>query len=176
MADALLSLVDELRRATECTCTFGHEGAYQIFTILSDICKRKGHTEDVSLMRDLAPVLESQAICEEGRAIGRAVRQTLEHFAQEIEDHIGKKLCAAGSCRAFQTYHILVSKCIGCGDCLKACEDDAILGKPKFVHVVVQKNCTQCNKCLEVCPAGAVVTAGAQKPKTPPKPIPCKAK
>ena len=176
MADALFNIVQELRFATECTCTFGHEGGYQIATILKDICSKKGKPGDLALRRDLAPVMVSQALCDEGKAIGRAVMQVLDAFSDEIEAHITKKVCPAGSCRAFQTYHVLVSKCTGCGKCLKACQDDAILGKPKFVHVIVQKNCTQCNKCLEACPEGAVVTAGADKPKTPPKPIPCKRK
>ena len=176
MADALLNIVQELRFATECTCTFGHEGGYQIATILKDICSKKGKPGDIALMRDLAPVMAVQALCDEGKAIGRAVTQVLDAFSDEIDAHITKKVCPAGSCRAFQTYHVLVSKCTGCGKCLAACEDDAILGKPKFVHVIVQKNCTQCNKCLEACPEGAVVTAGADKPKTPPKPIPCKRK
>ena len=60
------------------------------------------------------------------------------------------------------------------GKCLKACDAGAILGKPKFVHVINQKKCTQCNQCLEACPEGAIVRAGAKKPKTPPRPIPCR--
>lgn len=176
MADSLLTIIDELRGATECTCTFGHEGGYQMSTIMSDICSKKGKPGDLALMRDLAPVMQAQAICGEGRAIGAAVQQALDLFGPEIEAHITKKVCQSGACKAYQTYHILVSKCTGCGKCLKACDDDAILGKPKFVHVIVQKNCTQCNKCLEVCPEGAVVTAGATKPKTPPKPIPVRRK
>lgn len=176
MADALLAIIDELRRATECTCTFGHEGAHQLATILGDICAKKGRPGDLALMRDLAPVMASQAICDEGRALGRATSQALDLFGAEIEAHISKKTCAAGACRAFQTYHILVSRCTGCGACLKACEDDAIMGKPKFVHVVDQRKCTQCDRCRQACPEGAVVTAGAKKPKTPPRPIPVKRK
>ena len=176
MADALLSVVNDLRLATECTCTFGHEGAFQLVAILSDICRKKGKPGDIALMRDLAPVMATQSICDEGKAIGRAVSQALDLFGPEVEAHITKKACPAGSCRAFQTYHVLVSRCTGCGKCLKACEDDAIAGKPRFVHVINQRACTQCNKCLEACPEGAIVTAGAEKPKTPPKPIPCKRK
>jgi len=176
MCDALYAVVGELRMATECTCTFGHEGGYQIHTILGDGCTKKGKPSDLALMRDLAPVMASQAICGEGRALGTVVMKALDLFADEIEPHFTKKQCPTGGCAAFQTYHILVSKCTGCGKCLKACGDDAILGKPKFVHVIVQKNCVQCNKCLEACPEGAVVRAGAKKPKTPPKPIPCKRK
>lgn len=42
------------------------------------------------------------------------------------------------------TYHILADQCTGCGDCMDACEDDAI------------------------------VRAGAEKPRCLKKPIPCK--
>jgi NADH-quinone oxidoreductase subunit F len=176
MADALLTVINELRMATECTCTFGHEGGYQLATIMGDICSKKGKPGDLALMRDLAPVMASQAICGEGRAIGRAVQQALDLFGDEIEAHITKKQCQTGGCPAFQTYHILVSKCTGCGKCLKACDDKAILGKAKFVHVINQRSCTQCGACLEACPEGAVVRAGAKKPKTPPKPIPVRRK
>ena len=176
MADALLTIVNELRMATECTCTFGHEGGYQIATIMTDICSKKGKPGDLALMRDLAPVMTIQALCDEGKAIGRAVSQALDLFGDEIEAHITKKVCPAGSCRAFQTYHVLVSRCIGCGKCIEACDDDAIAGKPKFVHVINQRACTQCDKCRQACPEDAIVTAGAEKPKTPPKPIPCKRK
>ena len=170
MCDALRACVDELRMATECTCTLGHEGGYQISAILTDGCNKKGQPGDIALMRDLAPEMVKHAMCDEGKAIGRAVLQALDLFAGEIEPHFSKRSCPTGGCRAFQTYHILVSKCTGCGECLKACGDDAIMGKPKFVHVINQKLCVQCDKCREACPEDAVVTAGANKPKTPPKP------
>ena len=176
MCDALNTVVGELRMATECTCTFGHEGGYQIAMILKDICSKKGKPGDLALMRDLAPVMVSQALCDEGKAIGRAVMQVLDAFSDEIEAHITKKVCPAGSCRAFQTYHVLVSKCTGCGKCLKACDDKAIMGKPHFVHVIDQRKCTQCGQCRTVCPTKAIVRAGAKKPKTPPRPIPVKRK
>ena len=176
MADALLTIINELRRSTECTCTFGHEGAYQLATIMGDVCGKRGKPGDMALMRDLAPVMESQAICGEGRALGSAVRQALELFGPEIEAHITKKTCAAGAWDAFKTYHILVSKCTGCGKCLKACDDRAIMGKPRFVHVIDQRKCSQCDRCRKVCPTHAVVRAGAKKPKTPPRPIPCRRK
>lgn len=176
MCDALRVVIDELRAADECTCTFGHEGGYQLSVILGDACTKKGKPGDVALLRDLAPVMESQAICGEGQAMGRVVREALDLFADEIEPHFAKRACPSFGCAAFKTYHVLVSKCTGCGKCLKACDDDAILGKAKFVHVINQRKCTQCGACREVCPEGAVVLAGAKKPKTPPKPIPVRKK
>jgi len=176
MADALLSVVTELRDACECTCTFGHEGAFQLMAVLGDGCQKKGQQTDTALLRDLAPAMRDFATCEEGRAMGRAVLQALDLFPDEIEPHFAKKQCPTGGCAAFKTFHVLVSKCTGCGACLDACEDGAIMGKPKFVHVVDQAKCTQCGRCLEACLEGAVVRAGAKKPKTPPRPIPVKRK
>ena len=74
------------------------------------------------------------------------------------------------------TYHIIAANCIGCGECLDVCEDDAILGKKKFVHIIDQDECIQCGKCMEACEEEAIVLAGAVKPRCPKKPIPCKRK
>ena len=70
------------------------------------------------------------------------------------------------------TYHILPTKCVGCGECVDACEDEAILGKARFIHVIDQKACTQCGRCVSACEEGAIIMAGADKPRTPPRPIP----
>lgn len=85
-----------------------------------------------------------------------------------------KKNCPAGVCARFVTYHILAAKCVGCGDCMEICGEDAILGKKRFVHVIDQEECTRCGDCLESCGEGAVVKAGVVKPRCPVKPIPCK--
>ena len=74
------------------------------------------------------------------------------------------------------TYHVLAAKCTGCGDCLDACDEDAILGKKRFVHVIQQDECTQCGACMDACDEDAIVRAGAVKPRCPAKPIPCKAR
>ena len=176
MADALRAVIDEMRLENDCTCTFGHEGAYQLSTILTDACNKRGKPTDIALLRDLAPVMRTQSICDEGRAMGRVVEEALDLFASEIEPHFQKRQCPTGGCAAFKTYHILVSKCTGCGKCLKACDDKAIMGKPHFIHVIDQRKCSQCDQCRRVCPAKAIVRAGAKKPKTSPRPIPIKRK
>ncbi len=176
MAHALWDVCEELRMSTEVTGTFTHEGSYQIVTILGDICSKKGKPSDIALLRDLCPVMQALALAPEARALAGAVLQALDMFGPEIEAHIGKKTCPSGGCPAFQTYHILVSKCTGCGKCLKACDDKAIMGKAKFVHVIDQRKCTQCGQCRKACPEKAVVRAGAKKPKTPPRPIPVRRK
>lgn len=178
MANALNEICQLYRHETCGRCVFGHEGSHQIATIVADVCRKKGKPSDLALLRDLCPVMQSQCLCEQGRVMARTVMAFLDLFEAEISAHIGKKTCPAGECKAFLTYHILASKCQACNACVDSdvCEEDAILGRPRFIHVIDQKACTQCGACLDVCEHGAIVTAGAVKPKCPPKPIPFKRK
>jgi len=158
-------------------CVFGHEGSWQIATIMSDIVTKHGQSSDLDTLRDLCSVMEKNTICDVDATLARTVLQAIELFGDEIAAHYGSsKTCTAGECAAFKTYHALVSKCVGCGACLDACEDGAIQGKPGFVHVINQLKCTQCGRCYDACEYHAIVRAGAKKPKTPPRPIPCKVK
>lgn len=172
MAAALDEVCQRFRRETCGRCVFGHEGGHQIATIVADICRKKGRASDVALLRDLCPVMETQSLCEMGRVMARTVLSALDAFGSEIEQHFTKKVCPAGECRAYMTYHILPTKCVGCGACVDACEDEAILGKPRFIHVIDQKACTQCGRCVSACDEEAIIMAGADKPRTPPRPIP----
>lgn len=174
--EAVRSILETFRHESCGRCVFGNEGGHQLFTIFADACAGKGQDSDIALIRDLAPVMEDQALCEVGQKMASVAEQALALFGDELEQHVARHQCPAGKCRALVTYHILVSRCNGCGKCLDACEEEAIEGKPKFVHVVNQRACTHCGKCLDVCPKRAVVTAGLKKPKTPPHPIPCRVK
>ncbi len=174
IVDVLLKLVNE-SKCNDCgKCVFGYEGVTQLRMILQEITEKKGRGDDMALMQDLSEMMFTQSLCEDGIEIAEAVKYALGEYASDIEDHIAKRACKAGVCKKFMTYHILAEKCIGCGDCLDACDEDAILGKKKFVHVIEQDECTQCGACLSECDEDAIVTAGAVKPRCPKKPIPCK--
>ena len=174
MANALREVCDAARRETCGRCVFGHEGGHQLATIMADICRKKGRAGDLELMRDLLPVMQTQGLCEQGRAMARAAASCIALFAGEIERHYARKVCDAGECAVYMTYHVLPAKCVGCGACVDACEEDAIAGRARFVHVIDQKACTQCGACADACDEGAIIMAGADKPRTPPRPIPCK--
>ena len=45
--------------------------------------------------------------------------------------------------------------CVGCGDCIKVCPDDAISIKNKKV-TIHQDKCTFCGKCFSSCPQEAI--------------------
>lgn len=155
-------------------CVLGYEGATQIHAILSDIAQKKGKSGDIDLLLELCETMRGQALCDIGMGLAGLVLSAIEYFRAELEGHITKKSCAAGVCRKYVTYHILPDRCAGCGDCLDECEDDAILGKKGFVHVIDPDECVQCGRCLRACPHDAIVTAGTVKPKCPKKPVPCK--
>lgn len=176
VVDVLLKIVQS-HPCRDCgKCVFGYEGITQLEMILKDIASKKGRPGDRALMEDLCAMLKTQSLCEDGEDLADTLKEALTGYGDVIDEHIARKGCRAGVCKMFMTYHILASKCTGCGECMEACEDDAILGKSKFVHVIVMNECTLCGKCMEVCEEDAVVMAGAQKPKCPPKPIPCKRK
>ncbi len=172
MAHALEEILSLYRHESCGRCVFGYEGSYQAHATFTDICSKRGKASDVALMRDLCPMMESQSLCEQGRIMAGTVMDALDGFGDEIEQHFTKKVCLAGECAAYMTYHILPNLCVGCGDCLDACEDEAILGKPHFIHVIDQRACTQRGACVSVCEENAIVRAGADKPRTPPRPIP----
>lgn len=155
-------------------CVFGFEGVTQINMILSDISQKRGKSSDIALLLGLCDVMKKQTLCEIDATLAITVTSALDNFRNEIEEHITKKVCKAAVCSKFVTYHILADKCIGCTDCIDECDDDAILGKKKFIHIIDQDECTQCGACVKACDEGAIVKAGAIKPRCPQKPIPCK--
>lgn len=155
-------------------CVFGYEGITQFEMILKDITEKKGRESDKALIRDLCSMMKTQSLCEEGIHIADAVKEAFDTYGEIFDEHISKKACRAGVCKKFMTCHILANKCIGCGECMDACEDDAIIGKSKFVHIIDQEECTLCGKCIDHCDEEAIVMAGAVKPRCPKKPIPCK--
>lgn len=174
IADILVKEVS----AHECNgcgkCLFGYEGITQLGMILHDITEKKGNGNDIGLIREAAGLMQTQSICEAGRDIAATVLAALELHGEALEEHITKRVCRAGVCRKYMTFHILPDQCTGCNECVDVCDEDAILGKRRFIHVIEQDECIQCGACLDACEEGAIVRAGAVKPRCPKKPIPCK--
>ena len=187
MRETLLDLpeercpVDELlrwvkgHRCLDCgKCVFGYEGAAQLELTLTDITMKKARSGDMEQLAKVCRLMTRQSLCEDGAELGETALAVFDRYREDFADHTARRSCLAGVCRSFVTYHILADRCVGCGDCLDACGEDAILGKKRFVHVIVQDECTQCGSCLDACGEGAVVKAGAVKPRCPARPIPCR--
>lgn len=155
-------------------CVYGYEGAAQLDLTVGDITAKKSRSTDMAQLTKLCKLMVEQSLCEDGVELAETALAMLDKYADEFASHIAKKNCTAGVCKKFVTYHILPDLCIGCGDCMDECEDDAIMGKKKFIHVIDQDECTQCGKCMGACEEEAIVIAGAVKPRGPAKPVPCK--
>jgi NADH-quinone oxidoreductase subunit F len=172
--DQLVKIATRYSRESCGRCVYGYEGVSQIHMILSEMAQKKGKSEDVELLMDLCSVMQTQALCDIGTTAATTIQTAIRNFKEEIVEHITKKNCHSAVCEKFVTYHILPDLCTGCTDCVDACQDDAILGKKKFIHVIDLEECVQCGACVSTCEEGAIVKAGAIKPKGPKKPIPCK--
>lgn len=63
-----------------------------------------------------------------------------------------------------QVARIREEECIGCFKCIAACPVDAIIGAPKFLHVVVDDLCTGCELCIPPCPVDCIDLRPAPPP------------
>ena len=137
-------------------CTPCREGTYQVYQILEKITQGKGKNKDLALMEELCETIRDTSLCALGKTAPNPVLSTLKYFRQEYEDHIQKKICRAGVCKALFEYQIDKGKCTGCMICLKKCPYSAIKGKRKEIHIIQQEKCTKCGICFEVCTFDAI--------------------
>jgi NADH-quinone oxidoreductase subunit F len=173
--DRLIDIVKRYLKESCGRCVFGYEGTTQIYMVLSDIGNKRGKTDDIELLMDLCTQMQNQSLCEIGISAANTVITSINNFREEIVGHITKKDCKAVVCNKFITYHILGDKCTGCNKCQDICDEEAILGKTKFIHIIDQDECIQCGACINICEERAIIKAGKIKPKNLSKPIPCKA-
>jgi|WetSurMetagenome_2_1015567.scaffolds.fasta_scaffold23571_2 NADH-quinone oxidoreductase subunit F len=174
-------IVDQVRRrlANTCydtcgKCSLGREGSYQLREIVTDATRGKSRPADMDMLRELGRAMRAGCACAAGAQTPNPVLSTLTKFPEEYEAHMRRKKCDALACDKYVTFHILPDLCDGCGECVDACPEDAIVGGRKKIHIIDQDSCEKCGKCLEVCNdlQKAIVKAGSIKPKTPKRPIP----
>jgi NADH-quinone oxidoreductase subunit F len=155
-------------RNTSCgKCPLCREGTFQLNMQLNDIVNGKAKAAVIPLIDDMAQAIELGAFCQFGRSMARFFRSALSVFTDEIDDHIKRKKCPAGVCKAFLNLAILPDKCTGCGDCIDVCDEDAIEGKSGYIHMMSDGDCTKCGKCLAICKEHAIIAVGAIKPRLP---------
>lgn len=58
-----------------------------------------------------------------------------------------------------QEIFVFEKKCIGCGDCIKVCPENALRVEDK-TPIIDRTKCTSCGKCTEVCIPSAVEIVG----------------
>ena len=127
-----------------------------MLNILERITRGEGEAGDLELLERLGEHIKGSSLCGLGQTGPNPVLSTLRHFRDEYEDHVLRRRCPAGQCRALLTYSILEDKCNGCHLCAKACPANAITGEVKHVHRIDDAVCIHCGACLTACPSGAI--------------------
>ena len=165
----LSAVLDTLQPESCGRCVLCRLGIDQLRRILADAMNGKGRPDDLATLRSLSGAMRQAAHCRLGKGVGALTESFLAGFSMEFEDHAKRKKCPAGVCKNYLSYIILPNLCTGCGDCLDECEDDAIEGKPKFIHMIDELECSRCGRCAAVCEENAIVLAGAVHPRLPTK-------
>jgi NADH:ubiquinone oxidoreductase subunit F (NADH-binding)/Pyruvate/2-oxoacid:ferredoxin oxidoreductase delta subunit len=133
-------------------CTPCREGLERLHHMLDRICKGHGEKEDLERLEALSLTIKDSSLCGLGQSAPNPILTVLNYFRDEMEAHILEKRCPAGVCPDLITFQIDPDKCTACGLCKKACPVEAIEGKPKVIHEIIQDQCIRCGTCYEVCP------------------------
>ena len=171
MVDTAVKVADAAWQASCGKCVLCREGSLQFKTIAAEMTQGKAKMTDIDLIKEVGALIEVGAYCPYGKRMPMPLISAMNLFAGEFEEHIKKKSCSCGVCyKAEAIYLILPDKCIGCGDCVDECDEDAIEGKAKFIHMIDQDMCEQCGKCVSACDEEAIVKwEDAKLPKLPKK-------
>jgi ferredoxin len=117
---------------------------------------------DRKVLQKIAEKMVEASFCKKGKDTGRFLIETITGAADEIRQHHAG-VCPAKECVSFLSYVIRPDQCIMCGDCLRVCRHNAILGEKKDLYrsgylpfEIREKRCTRCGECVHVCPAGAI--------------------
>ncbi len=148
-------------------CTFCREGLYQFDLRLEEIKSKKGDTKALEVMKRIGRAMTFNTLCSVGQFSSFELLDSLELFADEYEEHIKKKNCPAGVCKAFTSMYIDPRKCKGCGECLKVCGEDCIEGFTGYIHMIEDDYCSKCDACSSVCPEKAIYKVKEKLPKLP---------
>ena len=169
IVDACVQLMNQAYQASCGKCVLCREGTSQFRQIVTEMTTGKAKATDVDLIKEVSELITVGAYCPFGQSMTRPLTSAMEFFAEEFNDHIKKKTCKCGKCyKAAALYFIDPDECIGCGDCIDSCPEDAIEGKDGFIHMIDQDLCEQCGKCVGACDEGCIKTA-TKLPKLPKK-------
>ena len=137
-------------------CVLCREGTMQLLSLLDDVIEGRGTAETLQLLETLAHAVQLGSLCGLGKTAPNPVLSTLRYFREEYEDHVFRKRCATGQCKALLRPEINAQKCKGCGLCVAACAVGAITGEKKKPHQINPDLCIKCAACAKACNLNAV--------------------
>ncbi len=163
------ALMDEAKEASCGKCVLCREGTSQYKQIFEEMTTGKAKSGDIELVKEVGELIKIGAYCPFGQNMPRTILSAMELFAGEFNVHVKKKECKCGLCyKADALYYIDPDECIGCGECIDACEEEAIEGKDGYIHIIDQDLCEHCGKCVPACEEGCIKTA-TKLPRLPKK-------
>jgi len=137
-------------------CTTCREGILRMYEILDKITRGEGELSDLTLLEELAPVVQEGSMCGLGKTAPNPVLSTLRYFRDEYLAHINDKKCPAGVCKDLIHFEIDPDACTGCHKCARVCPVGAADGKKKEPHEIDQEKCIKCGMCYDACKFDAV--------------------
>ena len=148
-------------------CVFCREGLIQLQYMQKEITEGRGKSEYLDFTKEIGEAMRISTSCTMGQASAEIALSAVSKISEEYEAHIKKKNCPAGVCSSFVNIYIDPQLCDGCGECMDVCPKDCIEGKPKYIHMIDEFDCTKCGKCIEGCKAGAIIKTTGKLPKLP---------
>lgn len=138
-------------------CVPCREGVRRMRQILDRITEGNGKEGDIELLEQLSEAIIDGSLCQLGGSAPNPVLSTIKYFRKEYEAHIKDKKCPAGVCKPLIAYSVIDENCSGCGLCVKACAEGAIISQGKKQPVILeQEKCTKCGACYDVCKLNAI--------------------
>ncbi|TET36312.1 MAG: NADH-quinone oxidoreductase subunit NuoF [Planctomycetota bacterium] len=132
-------------------------GTKQMLNTLENICCGRGKESDIELLVELGNSIKKGSLCGLGQTAPNPVLTTIEFFRDEYEAHVKDNRCPAKVCGGMYSFEILEDLCNGCGVCRKVCPSDAIEGKKKVPHKIIQEKCIKCGACFDKCKFESII-------------------
>jgi NADH-quinone oxidoreductase subunit F len=138
-------------------CVVCREGTKQMLALLDDIIEGRATPETLTLLKELAHVVQVGSLCGLGKTAPNPVLSTMKHFWDEYQAHVIDKRCPAGVCEALLSYRIIPEKCKSCSLCARKCPVGAITGAKGVPYKIDPEKCIKCGACLSSCRFSAIV-------------------
>ena len=145
-------------------CTPCRIGTRILLDTLEKITRGEGEPEDLEVMKRAANTMTKTSLCGLGQAASNPVSSSLRYFLAEYERHINDKFCQPAVCNDLFNFFITPERCTGCTLCVSVCNENAIQGKRKELHVIDTVKCMKCRACVRICARNAIIGVPVDEP------------